>query len=109
MRPFLKVENRVSLHRPKDGTAGRWNINGDRGTITLFLPRLWEFGSSLTFEENHIDNLILQIGHTFLIERICIERAHEKIIIKGGRCKPSCHVAPLAEFMTDYLTEGIPG
>jgi|GEM_PF-5167622 hypothetical protein len=106
----LEVESRVSLHRPPDRTRARWNIHGDSGSITLFLPPIWDDASvSPQFHEDDlVDFLVLQIGHTYLLERICLERAHEKIKIKGGRCEPSCHVAPVAEFMTSYLIERVP-
>lgn len=98
-RLSLDVDYKVSLHESK--TGARWQINKDKGTITFNLPNHYnsakkaierKYGES---RENQIDEIIwlftLEMIETELIERICIERAYQKIRLKGhSRCKPFC-------------------
>ena len=91
----LEVDFRVSL---KNGRyPARWNINKDNGIVTVYLPEIWDNARdhSLFYEHDHpeqtyqnfLDELIL----SNLLERICLERAHEGIRLKGrSRCDPNC-------------------
>ena len=108
----LDVEYKVSLHKGEHG--GRWNINKDKGTITFNLPLLYNFSKKMIAkwrgyddcpngypcEEAIINYFIEQLIETDLIERVCIERAHQKIRLKGrSRCKPFCCVERAAMCM----------
>lgn len=105
----LDVEYKVSLHESK--TAGRWNINKDKGTITFNLPILYDYSKRIVEKyrkETETDSFtndmtinffITQLIETEVVERVCIERAHEKLKIKGGRCKPFCKVEKPAMLM----------
>ena len=50
-------------------------------------------------EELIIKCFIEQFIETEVVERVCIERAHQKLKIKGGRCKPFCKVESVAMHM----------
>jgi len=73
-----------------------WNINKDDGKITFRLGFIWDISQeedSVTImpkENDELDKFINDLIFYDLSERICIERAHEKILIKGGRCNPCC-------------------
>lgn len=98
----LDVEYKVSLHESKH--MGRWNINGDKGTITFNIPNLYRHAKKIMTEwrgyecedgdpceSGFIDEFMKLLIETDLIERICIERAYQKIRLKGhSRCKPFC-------------------
>jgi hypothetical protein len=105
----LDVEYKVSLHESKHG--GRWNINKDNGTITFNLPLLYDYSKRVVEQyrtknetdaftnDMTINFFITQLIETEVVERVCIERAHQKIKIKGGRCKPFCKVESVAMHM----------
>jgi hypothetical protein len=106
----LDVEYKVSLHESK--TAGRWNINKDTGTITFNLPIIYDHARKTIdnyrgygcpdgspCEELIIKCFIEELIETGLKERVCIERAYQKLKIKGGRCKPFCKVEKPALLM----------
>lgn len=117
----LEVENRVSLHIPKDETIARWNIKGDAGKITLYLPPLWEMATEPLADNEPIgrrfpDSQVLQdlaligfmqeISSAYLAERICLDRAHQRIRMKGRtRCNPSCCIQGVASAMVTVIDE----
>jgi hypothetical protein len=98
----LVVDYKVSLHESK--TGARWQINKDKGTITFNLPNHYNSAKRAverkrgycnlydkSDEEDIIWLFMLEMIETELIERICIERAYQKIRLKGhSRCKPFC-------------------
>lgn len=105
----LDVEYRLSLNESK--YPAYWNIHGDRGCITQYLPSHWNEARkhSDIFEHDHPDevmeNFIEELIYSEITERICIERAHERIRMKGRtRCKPNCCVrrAALMMYNPDY-------
>ena len=92
---FLDVEYIYQIDGIK--SEGYWNINKDKGRIKFNLSLIYENCLSSIYdniEESIIDRLIL----IEIMERCCIERAHEKIKIKGGRCNPCC-VRNISYFM----------
>lgn len=93
----LEVEHKYSLSPSK--YLGCWNINKDIGKITFYLNSLWNSARrhSDVYEDDHMDlcieNFIEDVIYLDLIERVCLERAHEKIRMKGRtRCEPNCCV-----------------
>ncbi len=101
----LEVENKVSLIE-NSIFQGRWNINKDWGAITLNVINLWDAARNHSdfFETDHpetcFENFIQEMNWTYVVERICIERAHEKIRMKGrSRCKPYCCIWWISQFM----------
>jgi len=101
----LEIENRISLYENRK-TEARWHIKGDQGTITLYLIPLWDEARDHSdfFEIDNpelvFNRFIEGLNWSYLMERICIERAHERIRIKGGRCKPCC-----IRFITEFMAE----
>ena len=69
-----------------------WNINKNGGKITFHLGEIWDHSQTeLTGDiGDEFDCFLDDLIFYDLSERICLERAHEKIKIKGGHCKPCC-------------------
>ena len=91
MIPRLNVDYKYNLNPSK--YPAYWNINKDNGKITFHLGEIWQHSqNNLTgmIDSDPVENFIDDLLYYDLSERICLERAHEKIRIKGGRCKPCC-------------------
>jgi hypothetical protein len=88
----LDVDYGVSLHEGKH--PAYWNINGDEGKITFYLGEIWDLAQSRSKPDiygwDEMDAFIDELLFFDLSERFCLERAHEKIRIKNGRCNPCC-------------------
>jgi hypothetical protein len=113
----LNVDYKVSLREGKN--AAHWNINKDNGTVTHNLPNLWNEAVETKDEERgyniqeldgdwehlpavegYIDEFIELLVETDLKERVCLERAHEKIRMNGRtRCDPNCCVHRVTSLM----------
>ena len=104
--PALEVENRVSLHRAEH--AAHWSIKGDEGKITLNLPKCYNDAIDIIGRigiSGPDDDIVIFIGvivFLYLEERICIERAHEKIRLRRDKCHP-CIVQSIAEKMLEAI------
>jgi hypothetical protein len=109
----LDVDLRISTH-PDTITAARWNIKGKTGTITLFLPKVAEIAEEELREiparnlpawtADAREALIADIlVFSYLEERICIERANQRIRLMRDKCKP-CAVLPVATAMWKAIT-----
>lgn len=103
-RGRLEVEYRLSLNESK--YPAYWTIKSDHGRITQYLPSHWNAARqhSDIFELDHPDevmeNFIEELIYSEITERICVERAHERIRMKGRtRCKPNCCVRRSALIM----------
>jgi hypothetical protein len=90
---MLEVNYKISLHKGK--TPARWNINKNKGDITLYISNIWE-------ESESYISFIYWLIYSVIIERVCLERAFNKIRVKGGRCNPCC-VKNVASKMFDIL------
>ena len=82
-RIMKNVNYKVSLH--KSVSSARWNIKKDKGNIILYVSNIWD-------EFPNFDYFIEYCIYYTLMERICLERAFNKVRIKGGRCNPCCVV-----------------
>ena len=86
----LEVEYKYSLFKGKH--PAYWNINKDEGRITFYLGEIWDVAQSHKKPDvegwDEFDSFIDDLLYYDLSERICLERAHEKIRLKGGRCNP---------------------
>ena len=86
----------------------RWNIKGDTGEITQYLGSVYEEASEHSDDPFDEDEVICTITGVlvfgYLMERICIERAHEKIRLKGNHCNPCC-VKRVANTMFSHIVE----
>lgn len=83
-----EVEYFVSIYPSK--FAGYHTCKGTSGKVMVYLYELWKYSEN---EETLIEELIFIV----LLERICLERAFQKIRLKQ-RCHP-CVMAPLARYM----------
>ena len=102
----LEVENKISMHIHPSNIA-RWDINKDTGKIVLFIPSIWDEAVKHSDINDPDDCFRTFVGVTifsYLMERICIERAHEKIRLKRSKCNP-CAVAPITNKMFDYILD----
>jgi len=81
---MLDVNYKVSLY--KSVALARWNINKDKGNVFLYVSKIWDMIDKTNIFAYFVEWCI----YFTLIERICLERAYNKIKIKGGRCNPCC-------------------
>ena len=80
--PLLKIGIRVSKPSEK----------GENGEIKAFVSNIWKMTEKWA-KENQFDPFMLFVDYLNLIfihERYCLERAFQKIKIKGGMCNPCC-------------------
>lgn len=75
--------------------AGYQSKKGNEGTIKAFVSTVYKGSYDL-------DAFVLHLIHIILHERVCLERAFNKIKIKGGMCNPCC-VEKIADKMMDYI------
>ena len=102
----LDVDYRYNITSSK--YPAYWNINKDIGKITFHLGEIWDHSQNdLTGDicDDPVDNFIDDLIYYDLSERICLERAHEKIKIKGGRCKPCCVQYPAQLMLYPFAWE----
>jgi hypothetical protein len=112
----LEVENKISMRWPSTNAA-RWDINKDEGKITLFLPFIWKDaeeqwenkhdkkildGEYTPIHDEVIPEFIGDMVYYYLMERVCIERAHEKVRMKRNKCHP-CAVQPVIVKIHKYI------
>jgi len=81
-----EVQYRIST---KISSAGYHSINKEKGFVIVNPSNL---------RYSNFDEFIIQFIYILILERICLERAHNKIKMKN-RCKPICKVA----IITDYI------
>lgn len=86
--------NEIDLHistHPSE-FLGYQAKSGTRGTITLFASSLWKEG------RGEFDRFVAELEYVYLLERICIERAFQRIRMKD-RCEPFCKLQKVADLM----------
>lgn len=77
-----EVEYKISLYPSKfKAYSGK---KGKNGYVKLFISNIWEEA------DKDFDLLVMRMICYTLLERICLERAFNKIRIKGGKCNPCC-------------------
>ena len=79
------VEYKISLHPSR--FVGYQSKNGNRGEVKLYVGTLW-FNNSFEEEkdfEKDFEWFLEDFIHTLILERICLERAFQKIRLKN-RC-----------------------
>jgi len=74
--------NYIASNR-KSKFAGYQEKKGIEGTVKVFISTIWNDTNNF---ESFVEGLIYYTIH----ERICLERAFNKIRIKGGMCNPCC-------------------
>lgn len=89
-----EVNYRVSIYASK--FLGYQSKSGRKGIVKLYISNIWKWadGDFSVFWKRMIAIL--------LMERICLERAFNKIRIKGGKCNPCC-VKPVALEMYEFI------
>jgi len=88
-----RVNYVVSTFHSKFG--GYQSKKGNSGIVKAFI-------SSIYNNSHGFYSFTLHLIHIILIERICLERAFNKIRIKGGMCKPCC-VRKIADKIMEIL------
>ena len=81
------VDYKISLYPSR--FLGHQAKKGKKGTIILYIYSLWNEC------KGNFDKFVLDIVYTSLLERICLERAFNKIRMKN-RCKPFCKMEKYA-------------
>jgi len=84
------IDLHISTHPSK--FAGYQAKSGADGTITLFVSTLWEDA------HGEYDRFVDKLAYIYLLERVCIERAFQRIRIKN-RCEPVCKLLKIADLM----------
>lgn len=85
-----EIDLRISTHPSK--FAGYQAKSGTDGTITLFVSTLWEDA------QGKYDRFVDDLAYVYLVERVCIERAFQRIHMKN-RCEPYCKLLKIADLM----------
>src|SRR4030065_2202931 len=85
------VEYVVSNYASRFG--GYQSKHGTDGVLKVFLPTLWTNG------REKFESFVAELTYPIWLERICLERAFQKIRMKN-RCKPApCKIAQLVRLM----------
>ena len=110
---FPEVDYKISLHPSK--FAGYQSKNKNKGEVKIFVSSIWKWVHSWRWTSYFIkdeateimfDDFVNELKFTLILERICLERAFEKIRMKN-RCKPFenfyCKMEKIAYLMLDYI------
>lgn len=89
----FEVDYKISLYSSK--FAGYQSKNKNYGYVKLFIPSIWDWVN--TWNDNYkniFEDFVSAINYIVLLERICLERAFQKIkmtkrceIYNGFSCK----------------------
>lgn len=74
---------------------------GDKGQIKAYISNIYRFVEKEN-EEDRFGFFVDLLNYVIIHERFCLERAFQKIKIKGGMCDPCC-IMHLAENACQYL------
>lgn len=99
---MTEVEYIISTYLSK--SEGYQSKKGSTGEIKAFITNIWNKTKKWA-KKLHIDHFDLFVDYLNLIfihERYCLERAFQKIRIKGGMCKPCC-VMKAVDLTVEYL------
>lgn len=88
-----EVKYVISLHDSKFG--GYQSKSNNKGIVKAYVSTIYK-GSY------DYDTFVIHLIHIILHERICLERAFNKIRIKGGMCNPCC-VESIANSIMDII------
>lgn len=90
---MTEVEYIISTYSSK--FAGYQSKKGINGIVKAYINPIYKNSSDLL-------SFTLHLIHIILIERICLERAFNKIRIKGGMCNPCC-IDKIADKIMEFL------
>ena len=113
MKILPEVDYKISTYPSK--FIGYQSKNKDRGEIKIFISSIWKWVHSWRWAKYFVDDEAIEIMlddfvnemvFVLILERICLERAFQKIRMKE-RCKPfsdfSCKMEKIAYFMHEDL------
>lgn len=80
----------VSIFKSK--FHGYQSKKGNKGYIKAYVSNLWESSleMGLEFNKDIFQLFVNSLCSIFIHERYCLERAFQKLRIKGGMCNPCC-------------------
>ena len=99
---MTEVDYIISLFPAKwDGYQSK---RGTKGIVKAFVSNIWKLAQEdgMKFKEDIFDLFVDYLNFIFINERYCLERAFQKIRIKGGMCNPCC-VSSLVSNTVEYL------
>ncbi len=96
------IKYKISTYPAKN--KGYQSKNKTNGIILAYISNIWRLAekSSMKFEDDSFQLFVDFLNYIFIHERFCLERAFQKIRIKGDMCNPCC-VRPLSENTVKYL------
>jgi hypothetical protein len=86
----MSVDLHISTHPSK--FAGYQAKAGSEGKITLFISTIWDQS------QGDYDRFLDGLAYTYLLERVCLERAFQRIRMTD-RCEPVCKLLRIADLM----------
>jgi len=94
------VDYKISLYPSQyDGWQSK---KGNKGYIKAYVSTIWCKELSYKDSYDEIDNFVIGLICIYIVERICLERAFQKIKIKGGMCNPCC-VQNCSKVVMDFI------
>lgn len=90
MYELPEVDYTLSLHNSK--FIGYQSKNKNTGKITIYIATLWKW---ILERDYTLDHFVSEIIFITILERICLERAFQKIRMKN-RCEPICSMEKYA-------------
>lgn len=97
-----EINYKMSSYQSK--FAGYQSKKGSVGNIIVYIPTIWKNSEKWALEQD-VDPFAIFVDYiniVFIHERYCLERAFQKIKIKGGMCNPCC-VMKGVDYTTNYL------
>lgn len=90
----------ISIYPSKfDGYQSK---KGNQGYITAYISNLWDHAKNGFCGIGPFQLFVNLLNSIFIHERYCLERAFQKIRIKGGMCNPCC-VKNIVNNTIEYL------
>lgn len=101
MEAIERVDYLISTKLSKfDGYQSK---KGNKGYVKAYISNLWNYAVKLGLNDNDVmEWFLILINSIFIHERFCLERAFQKIRIKGGMCSPCC-VENIVRNTLEYL------
>lgn len=99
---IYNVNYLVSTHLSK--FSGYQSKKGKEGYIKSYISNIWDITTEWTIRLNktHFQSFVDFLCYIIIHERYCLERAFQKIRIKGGMCNPCC-ISNLTDSTFEYL------
>lgn len=96
------VEYKISIYKSK--YEGYQSKKGNTGSVKAFISNLWNRAIHHSKRLNicGFDLFVEFLITIFIHERFCLERAFQRIRIKGGACNPCC-MQNITLYTTQYL------